>query len=186
MKTVYTIDKNSLLSGTRIADMDAMEPDRMVLMLNEVELKPLPEKAGFAIRHNADQNVWEYVEDHRGAVVFDPYNGEQITIEVVGPITHYATEPKPSRLHEWNGKKWIITAKDQAILDGEALAAEKVKAVNAVKMLHDDADKELATLQYRVDLDRATAEHLARIKALKGFIIDLDDWQHPAPIPPKP
>lgn len=186
MKTVYTIDKDRILSGTRTADMDPLEPSRMVLMLNEVEAKPLPEKAGFAIRHNADQNVWEYVEDHRGAVVFDPETGEQVTIEVVGPITHYATEPKPSRLHEWNGKKWIITAKDQAILDGEALAAEKAKAVATVKALHDEADKELATLQYRVDLDRATPEHIARIKVLKGFIIDLDDWQPHESIPLKP
>ncbi len=186
MKTVYTIDTERLLTGTRIADVDAMEPGRIVLMLNEVETKPLPEKVGFAVRHNEAENVWEYVEDHRGAVVFDTATGKQVTIEAVGPVSHYATQPKPSRLHEWNGKQWIITADDQAILDNEALAVEQANAVANVKALHDDADKELATLQYRVDLDRATAEHLARIKALKGFIIDLDDWQHPAPIPPKP
>lgn len=186
MKTVYTIDHDRVLIGNRTADIDQMEPTRIVLMRNEVAIEPLPARAGYAVRYNEVKNTWEYVEDHRGDIVFDPITGKQVTIKVVGPITPYATQPKPSSLHEWNGKEWTITPADQAILDNEALLAEKAKALATVKTLHDEADKELATLQYRIDLNRANPEHIARMQILKGFVIDIDEWAHPQPIPSKP
>lgn len=185
MKTVYTIDNNRILIGERIADMDPLEPNRMVLMLNEIEAKPLPPKAGCVVRHNEVKNLWEYEEDHRGEMVFDPDNGAQITIDAVGSIDHYAKEAKPSQYHNWDAKtqQWKITKANQEKLNTELEEREKAKAMAEVDRLRQQCDKDILPLQDAVDLDEATPEELIKLKELKRHRIALNRWEYPELIP---
>jgi len=132
----------------------------------------LPQKEGHACQYDEATRAWTYVENHVGAVVFDPVTGAEVTIKHYGPIAAYATEPKPSAYHEWQPKtrQWKITKAKQAQLATEREAQQAAEGAFEVQQRCAQATQELATLQYRVELDRASAEHLAQITVLKGYV----------------
>ncbi len=95
----------------------------------------------------------------------------------------FLIERRPSKYHAIKKGEWSITSANQKKLDADLNAAAESAAKSKVLSLRSAADYELQLLQYRVDLDRATPEHLARMVALKGFIVDLDDWRYPEKTP---
>lgn len=64
-------------------------------------------KEGYAIRRSADLSKWEYVEDHRGKIVYDTATGEPAIIDSLGYLpADVTTIPPTNPFDVWDGKEW--------------------------------------------------------------------------------
>lgn len=57
-------------------------------------IAPPPKKSGFEIVISGDKKNWEYVEDHRGTIVYNE-QGTEIVITDIGPIPNEYTTAAP-------------------------------------------------------------------------------------------
>lgn len=82
--------------------------------------KPLEVKKGFAVQRT--ENGWQYVEDHRGVVVYSTIDQTELTISELGALPDGYTTIKPTDTNaEWNGEAWEVSAEKQAELKAQKL-----------------------------------------------------------------
>lgn len=73
---------------------------------------PVEAKDGFAVCRNVGLNGWEYIEDHRGEVVYDTETGQPVEINRLGDYPENVTVIEPMTPYDrWNGSEWV-TDKD--------------------------------------------------------------------------
>lgn len=88
---------------------------------------PPVKKNGFTVCRNVDSNIWEYVEDHRGEIVYETATGKPIVISVLGAYADGITHLAPSTPYDnWNGSEWITDEKMQK--NEQVKAAEQKKS----------------------------------------------------------
>ncbi|MGL4828883.1 MAG: hypothetical protein ACRCXG_06240 [Vibrio sp.] len=84
-------------------------------------VEPLPPQKGFAVVALDDLSGTEYIEDHRGTVIYDTADCTvSETINELGPIKEGFTDKKPkTRWDKWNDGEWVtdISAKYIAEFD---------------------------------------------------------------------
>lgn len=62
---------------------------------------------GYAILRSEDLSTWEYVEDHRGKIVYDTATGEPAVIDSLGYLPPDVTTVPPTNPFDvWDGKEW--------------------------------------------------------------------------------
>lgn len=116
-KTVCQLDENGIFIGTTQADLSPLEAEAGVYLLpaNTIDTLPPKTQQGFAAQWQ--ENQWQYVEDHRGKVVYSTENGQAITIHELGALPEQVTETsRPSPHHQWNGREWQISMENQGKL----------------------------------------------------------------------
>ncbi|GAB4593397.1 phage tail fiber assembly protein [Edwardsiella tarda] len=67
-------------------------------------------KTGFAICRTEDLKRWEYVEDHRGEIIYDTETGDAIKVTAIGEYQPGTTIAPATPYDKWNGNAWITDA----------------------------------------------------------------------------
>lgn len=123
--------------------------------------QPLPTKKGNAVIRG--YMGWEYIENHRGEIVYSTESKSEMIISELGPIPKNVTTTKPSTaFDEWNGKKWVINMQSKnaaEIASAEADKASRISVANGI----------ISPLIDAVELDMATDEEVAKLKSWKLY-----------------
>jgi hypothetical protein len=122
---------------------------------------PVPDK-GTAIVRSADGTAWEMVADYRGQTLYNTETGEPETVTTLGPLVGLTLLPPSTPYDSWNGKQWITDK--TAERDAYMIVAQ----ADLTKLQRMATDK-IAMLQDAVDLDMATEQELADLKAWKTY-----------------
>lgn len=115
-----------------------------------------------------DGSEWQQTEDHRGVSIYDITTAQKSEIKELGKLPDGVTTIAPDvEFPKWNGKKWVTdkTAKKES--DIAASEAQK-------QYLLSEAAEAIAPLQDAVDLDMATPEEEALLKAWKKYRVLLN------------
>ncbi|ELM1462756.1 tail fiber assembly protein [Salmonella enterica] len=163
--TIYNLrsDTNELIGSG-----DAFIPAHTGLPANSTTIKPPIIKAGFVAIFDEEKQIWVSREDHRGEVVFDTENGNELVITELGAYPEGTTTLAPANTwQKWNGKAWVNDAKAIQIALVSDADAEK-------KKLLAQANNSIATLQDAVDFDMATAEEKTLLIAFKKYRVLLN------------
>lgn len=81
---------------------------------------PAQDKEGFVKVFNGD--IWEYVEDHRGKVIYATAN-KKLTkvVKTLGPIDFGFTASQPASEYDiWNGSEWLDERTPEQIISDTA------------------------------------------------------------------
>ncbi|EGR4148487.1 hypothetical protein ACSL9B_001630 [Vibrio cholerae] len=86
-------------------------------------VEPLPPKKGFAVVALDDLSGTEYIEDHRGTVIYDTADCTvSETVNELGPIKEGFTDKKPkTRWDKWIGGDWVTDLSAQYIDEFDAI-----------------------------------------------------------------
>lgn len=154
-----------------IGSGDAFIPAHTGLPANCTTIKPPAIKAGFVAIFDSEKQRWISREDHRGEVVFDTENGNELVITEPGAYPEGTTTSAPTNAwQKWNGKAWVDDAEAMRIALVSEADAEK-------KSLLKQANEAIATLQDAVDLDMATEEEALLLTAWKKYRVLLNRIQ---------
>lgn len=172
-ETDQTVTVYNLRSDTNefIGSGDAFIPAHTGLPANCTTIKPPIIKVGFVSIFDEEKQKWISSEDHRGEVVFDTENGNELEITELGahPVGTTTLAP-PNAWQKWNGKAWED--------DAEAMRTELISETEAEKKrLLKLANNAIATLQDAVDLDMATEEEALLLAAWKKYRVLLNRIQ---------
>ncbi|EOW9460544.1 hypothetical protein ACOCGI_001641 [Vibrio cholerae] len=82
-------------------------------------VEPLPPKKGFAVVALDDLSGTEYIEDHRGTVIYDTADCTvSETVNELGPIKEGFTDKKPkTRWDKWSDGEWVTDISAQYIAE---------------------------------------------------------------------
>jgi hypothetical protein len=121
-------------------------------------------RLGHVMRLADDGKGWEEVEDHRGKTVYSVETGEAQVWEVLGAIPATHTLQEPGQYDQWSGDEWVEdeAAKTRAL---QANATLKKRLLNQL------ATDTITRLNYAVELDMATPEEVAEVKAWKVYLV---------------
>ncbi|HCB2186193.1 tail fiber assembly protein [Escherichia coli] len=172
-ETDQTVTVYNLRSDTNefIGSGDAFIPAHTGLPANCTTIKPPAIKAGFVAIFDSEKQRWISREDHRGEVVFDTENGNELVITEPGAYPEGTTTLAPANAwQKWNGKAWVDDAEAMRIALVSEADAEK-------KRLLKQANDAIATLQDAVDLDMATEEEALLLTAWKKYRVLLNRIQ---------
>lgn len=93
---------------------------------------PGTHKAGYAICRSVDLNLWEYVPDHRGEVVYSTETGDTKEITVPGDYPENTTTIAPLTPYDkWDGEKWVTDTEAQHSAAVEAAEAQRQSLIDA-------------------------------------------------------
>ena len=111
----YNYDKISCeFISSSPANLDVMESeiqgkDVYILPANSTRIAPPANKQGYATCFNAQKQKWEYIEDHRGQIVYSKEDLSEFKIKDLGPIAYnlYLLEkPEPKNEYQvWDKEK---------------------------------------------------------------------------------
>ena len=107
-KWVCQLDENNYFLCMTKADLDPLENATRYLIPRGAVEAPEPKlKKGYASRWSG--SAWEYVEDHRGKIVFDKKTGEQLTHHELGALPDAVTTIPPIPYSKWSESKntWV-------------------------------------------------------------------------------
>lgn len=77
------------------------------LAANSTQLQPLPQKDGFAIIFDEQNQQWKYLEDHRGTKVYSTEDQKESDVDYLGKIKDGFTIVAPTSTFEtWTGFEW--------------------------------------------------------------------------------
>lgn len=163
--TVYNLrsDTNELIGSG-----DAFIPAHTGLPANCTTIKPPVIKTGFVTIFDTEKQRWITLEDHRGEVVFDTENGNELVITEPGAYPERTTTlAQANTWQKWNGKAWED--------DAEAMRTALVSKADAEKKgLLKQANDAIATLQDAIDLEMATEEEAIRLNSWKKYRVLLN------------
>jgi len=94
--------------------------ERISLVSNRIVPMPPEEKEGFAIIFKDEE--YHQLEDHKGKTVYSINDGQNLTIQELGPIPEsYTLDPRPSPLYDFrDGKGWVVNkTREQVQLDSD-------------------------------------------------------------------
>ena len=124
-KWVCQLDENHYFICMTKADLDPLEKaTRYLIPRGAIEASEPVLKEGYACRWNAGE--WEYVEDHRGKVVFDKKTGEQSIHHELGALPDAVTTIPPVPYSKWSESKntWVeLSNADELRLIDRRIAA---------------------------------------------------------------
>ncbi|MBY8211387.1 hypothetical protein KW541_17145 [Vibrio fluvialis] len=82
-------------------------------------IEPLPPKEGFAVIVIDNLSGTEYIEDHRGTVIYDTTDCTlSETVNELGPIKKGFTDKKPkTRWDKWTDGDWVTDLNEKYIAD---------------------------------------------------------------------
>ena len=107
-KLVCQLDENNIFVGVSPAYLNPLANDRSYLIPRGCINVPEPElKEGFALKWSSEN--WEYIEDHRGKVVYLKENGEKTKITELGTLPDTVTLIAPVPYSEWSesANNWV-------------------------------------------------------------------------------
>ena len=107
-KWVCQLDENNYFVCMVKADLDPLEATERYLVPRGAIEAPEPKlKKGHVCRWTG--STWEYVEDHRGQIVFDKKTGEQLTHHELGALPDAVTTIPPIPYSKWSESKntWV-------------------------------------------------------------------------------
>ena len=119
-KRVCQLDEKNIFIGISPAYLNPLANDGSYLIPRGCIDVPEPElKEGFALKWTG--KGWEYIEDHRGKVVYLKENGEKTKITELGALPDTVTLVAPSPYSEWSesANNWVAkpNADELRILD---------------------------------------------------------------------
>ena len=124
-KWVCQLDENNYFLCMTKADLDPLENATRYLIPRGAVEAPEPKlKKGYASRWSG--SAWEYVEDHRGKIVFDKKTGEQLTHHELGTLPEAVTTIPPIPYSKWSESKntWVeLSNADELRLMDRRIAA---------------------------------------------------------------
>ncbi|HAX8215491.1 tail fiber assembly protein [Escherichia coli] len=122
-------------------------------------------KVGYAICRSANFNLWEYVPDHRGEIVYSTKTGESKEITAPGDYPENTTTIAPLTPYDkWDGEKWVT--------DTEAQHNAAVDAAEAQRQsLIDTAMASISLIQLKLQAGRMlTQTENTRLNAVLDYI----------------
>lgn len=149
------------------ADYSPLEPGVWLIPAHAYQCDAPEPKEGFVAVRSADGTEWAHVVDHRGKTIYSTATGASAECLTLGELTADWTLTAPkTEFDEWDNGEWVP---DQAALDAArlALVAKKKSLLNQL------STTSITTLQYAADLDMATEEETATLKAWKVFQVYL-------------
>lgn len=124
-KWVCQLDESNYFLCMTKADVDPLENDTRYLIPRGAIVAPEPKlKKGYVCRWT--DGKWEYVEDHRGEVVFDKKTGEQSIHHELGALPDAVTTIPPVPYSKWSESKstWVeLSNADELRLIDRRIAA---------------------------------------------------------------
>ena len=181
-KPVCQLDADEYFVGVTTADLDPLENNgtylipRLCIETEAPELKP-----GFVAKWVNGE--WEYIEDHRGVVVYSIEDGRAIEIHRLGSLPDSTTlNPRPDKYHVFVDGQWTMTAESEGQKASEEASA---KQQQIIELLNKAAQK-ISEYQDLIDFaetDEETAAgetghkawrqyRAALLKYQKGLITD--------------
>lgn len=128
---------------------------------------PPAKKSGYTVCRNVSSNVWEYVEDHRGEIVYETATGKPVVISVPGGYADSVTRIAPSTPYDnWSGSEWVTDEEMQK--NAQVLAAEQKKSA-----LLADAQSTISLWQTELQLDLINDEDKVKLITWMHYIRDL-------------
>ncbi|ECG9329352.1 tail fiber assembly protein [Salmonella enterica] len=160
-----TIKIYNLRSDTNefIGAGDAYIPPHTRLSANCTDIAPPDIPASHIAIFDAETEMWNLHEDHRGETVYDTQTGNPIYISEPGPLPENVTLVSPDgEYQKWDGKAWV---KDEAA----ETAAQLRQAEETKSRLLQIASEKIAPLQDAVDLGVATDEEKSQLGEWKKY-----------------
>lgn len=145
--------------GSSVANPNSLPPDRA--------LREKPDfKEGF---HPCEKDgAWVQVPDYRGTTVYNITTAQGEEIKELGELPAEVTTIAPDvDFPKWNGKKWVTDKVVKKTADIAAAEAQKQHLLSEATTIIDP-------LQDAVDLDMATPEEEALLKAWKKYRVLLN------------
>ncbi|EJJ4035043.1 tail fiber assembly protein [Salmonella enterica] len=141
-------------------------------------------KDGFTVCRTANDKAWEYLEDHRGEVVYSTKTGEKISITVPGDYPEDTTTLPPATPYDkWNGSEWETDTNAQHAAD----VAEAERQKNALLAEATAIIAPLADAQAGGYIDDADVPRLAEWQRYRYKLTKVETSTAPAiTFPPKP
>lgn len=163
---VCQLDENNFFVGMTTADLDPLEKQQRYLIPRLcVQADEPKHKTGFVSQWN--NGKWDYVEDHRGEVVYLKKTGEKQTITAIGKLSKDVTTCAPLPFTEWSEEAgaWV----DVANADELRLQDKKEKAgvitrsqlLTAIELQYGKNKDDLLDIAER----ELTGERLIKIRA---------------------
>jgi hypothetical protein len=182
---VCQLDENNYFVGMTVADLDPLEGNGHYLIPRLCIKAEQPDiKAGY-IPKWADK-TWQYIEDHRGEVVYSKETGQEIKISEPGELPKTVTTIScPDPFHHWSAKenKWVMSpeaqARKQQQIDNEqqakikALLSVAAEKIAAYQDMIDFADTEEESKEAEKWLTTWRKYRAALLKYQKNFIDEL-------------
>jgi len=93
---------------------------------------PGTHKADYAICRSTDFNSWEYVQDHRGEIVYNTETGDAKEITAPGDYPENTTTIAPLTPYDkWDGEKWVTDTEAQHGAAVEVAEAQRQSLIDA-------------------------------------------------------
>lgn len=150
------------------ADPSPLEPGVWVFPGSSYQVEPPEVEGGFAAIINRDENGWELVADHRGAVVYGTDDGAPRVWQALGDLPEGYTLKAPETVFDtWQGDDWAVDEAAQA----EALRAAAYRKQSLATQY---ATSRISTLQDAVDLGMASDGETAALTGWKVYRVELN------------
>jgi hypothetical protein len=182
---VCQLDKNNYFVGMTTADLDPLEGNGHYLIPRLCIKAEQPElRVGYIAQWHDTE--WQYIEDHRGEVVYSKGTGEVVIIDELGKLPETVTTiPCPDSFHHWSKKenKWVMSpeaeAQKQQQIDNErkakinTLLSVATDKIAAYQDMIDFADTEEESTEAEKGLLAWRKYRAALLKYQKGLISEL-------------
>ena len=176
MKAVYNYEPTTgLYLWESEAEESPLEPGAYLIPAHATTTKPPAIPTGKLARYNTDKEAWDVIDDVRGTW----YNADGRSVEIddidadVGALTR---EAPPDATYVLVKGKWQQSPEKAAAAKKAQMDAEVAKGLS-------EAVRQIAVLQDAVDLDMATTDEEAALKAWKKYRVLLTRAQADAKYP---
>ena len=175
-QTVYNYDPiTRTFTGASQADESPLEPGVYLIPAHATTIEPPAVADGKVARYRPDDVMWELVPDIRGT--WYDADGQAVQIDDLdADVSQLTREAPPDATYKLVNGKW-----EQC--PDKAAAAKKAEMDMAVAAGMAAANQHIAVLQDAVDLEMATPEEVATLKAWKKYRVLLSRAQSDANYP---
>jgi len=140
---IYNYDKSTKeFISESIARENPLEKGKYLVPANATDVPVIQSKEGYARVFNENKKAWEYVEDHRGTVVYSTATKEKSEVSYLGEIKEGFTTVEPPEFAVWDVKSssWVIdvAAKQKAQEQAISSAIEKMLDEKAQEYRYDN------------------------------------------------
>ena len=161
-KTIYNYDPvTHLYTGASAADESPLEPGAYLIPAHAVITEPPAAGVGKLARYDADKGAWEVIDDIRGT--WYDADGQEVKIDdLAADVSALTRTAPPDETYTLVNGEWRQDPE-------KAAAAKKTKTDIEVSAGFAEADWRIAVLQDAVDLEMASTEEAASLKAWKKY-----------------
>jgi len=106
---IYNYNRNTKeYISTSQATEDPLEKGKYLIPALATVVAISTNKDNFTQIFNEKKNVWEYIEDNRGKIVYNTISKQKSKVDYLGVIKSGFTELVPKINDKWDGTKWIF------------------------------------------------------------------------------